>query len=96
MEKPLPDLILERMEDGEWHNLEKLARTLHATDFKVGISLEFLAQYKFIEIDKDGVNGKLTPDIKAFLEQIKMVQRDEKWKRKVTSHKEAKGGEDTQ
>lgn len=55
------DEVLAAFKDGGWYNLEELARQVRLDEFKVAI-IEFLAEYGFIEIDKKGIKGRLSPD----------------------------------
>lgn len=54
------DEVLAVFEDGEWHSLVE-ERQVKLDEFKVTI-FEFLVEYGFIEIDKKGMKGRLSPD----------------------------------
>lgn len=68
------DDVLELLEDGEWHSLEKVMQQLKLDDFKAGIIFDFLAEYGFIEIDEKGIKGKLVPSFQTFLREIKILE----------------------
>ena len=55
------DEVLAVFEDGEWHSLVE-ERQVKLDDFKAALIFEFLAEYGFIEIDKKGMKGRLSPD----------------------------------
>jgi len=60
-------------ENGEWHNLEELARQVNLNEFKAAIIFEFLAEYGFSEIDPKGINGRLSPTYQTFLKQLRAL-----------------------
>jgi len=60
-------------ENGEWCNLEELVRQFKLDEFKVAIIFEFLAEYGFIELDKKGINGRLSPVYQSFLNQLRAL-----------------------
>ena len=69
----LIDEVLTVFEDEEWHSLVEVGRQVKLDDFKVGTVFEFLTEHGFIEIDKKGLNGKLTPQYQTLLKQLKSL-----------------------
>jgi len=65
--------VLSCFENGEWHNLEELARQVNLNEFKAAIIFEFLAEHGFIELDKTGKKGRLSPTYQTFLNQLRAL-----------------------
>jgi len=74
---PALDDILKLLEDGKWHNLNEIRKKIELQDPKVKGLAKFLAQYNFIELDKDGKKAKLAPSIQDFLKKIRRIEEGE-------------------
>jgi len=74
---PTVDDILKLLEDGRWHDLNEIIKKIELQDLKVKSLTKFLAQYNFIELDKDGKKAKLGPSIQDFLKKIRRIEEDE-------------------
>ena len=69
--------ILKLLEDGRWHDLNEIRKKIELDDLKVKSLTKFLAQYDFIELDKDGQKAKLGPLIQDFLKKIRRIEEEE-------------------
>jgi len=74
---PTVDDILKLLENGKWHDLNEIRKKIELQDLKVESLTKFLAQYDFIELDKDGKKVKLGPSIQDFLKKIRRVEEKE-------------------
>lgn len=72
---PAIDAILELLEDGGWHDLRDTAKKSKLHEFKVEMILIFLADYNFIDLDKEQQKAKLTPAMLTFLREIRRLER---------------------
>lgn len=61
---------LSYFENGGWKNLEELVQQFKLNEFKAAILFEFLAEHGFIELDKKGKKGRLSPKYQTFLKQL--------------------------
>jgi len=74
---PTVDDILKLLEDGRWHDLNEIREKIELQDLKVKSLTKFLAQYDFIELDKDGKKAKLGPSIQDFFKKIRRIEEEE-------------------
>ncbi len=72
---PAIDDILELLEDGKWHNVSEAVKKYSLHESKVEIILGFLAEYKFITLNKEQQKAKLTPTMLKFLEEIQRFKK---------------------
>lgn len=72
---PAIDDILELLEDGKWHNVSEAVKKSRLRESKVEIILGFLAEYKFITLNKEQQKAKLTPTMLKFLEEIQRFEK---------------------
>ncbi len=63
------DGILELLEDGKWHGVGEAAKKYSLRESKVEIILGFLAEYKFIILNKKQQKVKLTPAMLKFIKE---------------------------
>ena len=63
-------VVLSCFENGEWYILEELTRQVKLDEIKAAFIFEFLAEHGFIEIDKTGKKGRLSPKYQTFLKQL--------------------------
>jgi len=73
---PIVDDILKLLEDGRWHNLNDIRKKIQLYNLKVKSLTKFLAQYDFIELDKDGKKAKLGPLTQDFLKKIRRIEEE--------------------
>jgi len=74
---PTVDDILKLLEDGRWHDLNEIRKKIELHDLKVKSLTKFLAQYDFIELDKDGKKAKLGSSIQDFIKKIRRIEEEE-------------------
>ena len=72
---PAIDDILELLEDGKWHNVSDAVKKSRLRESKVEIILGFLAEYKFITLNKEQQKAKLTPTMLKFLKEIQRFKK---------------------
>jgi len=72
------NLILELLEDGKWHSLIKISDKSGLHEFKLEIVTNFLAEYNFIELDKDKQKTRLAASVADFLKKIKHIEKGER------------------
>ena len=69
------DEILELLEDGRWHDIKEVMEKSSLQEFKVEMIYGFLAEYSFIDFDKDQRKAKLTPTTLKFLREIRRIKK---------------------
>jgi hypothetical protein len=74
---PTIDNVLELLEDGRWHDLNDIRKKTELPDLKLKSIIKFLAQYNFIELDKDGKKAKIDSSIQDFLNKIRQIEEEE-------------------
>ncbi len=65
--------VLEAFREGDWHSLPTVAKELKLDDKKAEDIFSFLAEYKFIEIGRSGLNGRMDARVKKFLDEIESL-----------------------
>lgn len=55
------DEVLELLKDGKWHDIEETIKRLRVDAIVVQRVAAFLAQYEFIQLDKNHRKVRLTP-----------------------------------
>jgi len=70
------DEILKLLEDGEWHDLNEIIEKSRLRKFKAEVITNFLAEYAFIQLDKERQRARLTPPALSFLEEIQRVEKE--------------------
>ena len=71
------DEILWLLEDGNWHNLEKIAEKAEISKVKAEMVASFLDEYDFIQINKDLKKAKLKPSILEFFYEIQRIEKED-------------------
>ena len=74
---PTVDDILKLLEDGRWHDLNEIRKKIELHGLRVKNLTEFLAQYDFIKLDKDGKKAKLGSSIQDFIKKIRLIEEEE-------------------
>jgi len=72
------NVILELLEDGKWHSLTEISDKSGLHEFKLEIVTNFLAEYNFIELDKDKQKTRLAASVADFLKKIKHIEKGER------------------
>ena len=75
---PEVDEILELLKNGKWHDLKEIEKKMKLHDFDIASITKFLAQYKFINLDKEEKKAKLDPSAQHFLKKIQQLEGEEK------------------
>lgn len=71
------DAVLRLLKDGEWHDMEGIAKRLALHEFRVEMIVSFLSDYGFIEFDKKDQKVKLNPLTREFIDDIYHVEEEE-------------------
>jgi len=69
--------LLELLEDDKWHDLSRVAEKMRVHEFRVELISSFLAEYEFINFDKEGRRIRLAPSVLRFLTKIKPIEKQE-------------------
>lgn len=69
------DKILELLEDGKWHDIKEIREKSNLQEFKVEMIYGFLAEYAFIDFNKEQQKAKLTPATLKFLREIRRIKK---------------------
>ncbi len=69
------DDFLELLEDGKWHDLKESAKKHRLPKSKLEMILGFLAQYKFIILNKERQKVKLNPTMLRFIRETQMLEK---------------------
>jgi len=73
---PAIDDILELLEDGKWHDVRETINKSKLHESKVDKVLGFLAEYKFITLNKEQQKAKLTPPMLKFIKEIQRFKKN--------------------
>ena len=69
------DKILELLEDGKWHDIKEIREKSNLQEFTVEMIYGFLAEYAFIDFNKEQQKAKLTPATLKFLREIRRIKK---------------------
>lgn len=72
---PAIDDILDLLEDGRWHDIREAIKKSRLNESKVETILGFLANYRFITLNKKQQKVKLTPTMLKFLKEIQHFKK---------------------
>ncbi|MEM3673354.1 MAG: HTH domain-containing protein [Candidatus Bathyarchaeia archaeon] len=61
--------IIELLSDGKWHTLEEIQETTQLTKRSIVSAIQFLKEYGFVIVDKEGHKIRLNDDVRKFLTQ---------------------------
>ena len=75
---PKVDDILKLLENGKWHDLKEIEKKTQIYGLDITSIAKFLAQYKFIKLDKERKKVKLDPSTRNFLNKIRQLEGEEK------------------
>jgi len=67
--------LLELLEDDKWYDLSQIAEKMRLHEFRVELITSFLAEYGFINLDKEGNRIRLAPSVLSFLKKIKPIEK---------------------
>lgn len=71
------DQILDLLKNGKWHDLKEISQKTQLQKLKVELLADFLAEYNFIELNKEEQITRLTPTLLNFLNKIREVEERE-------------------
>jgi len=71
------DDILNLLDDGEWHDMREIVHNSRLHDLEVGMFMDFLSEFDFVELDKRRRKVKLTPSLYKFVRKIKTIEEKE-------------------
>jgi DNA-binding transcriptional ArsR family regulator len=71
------DEILQLLRDGEWHCLRDIVKKISESESKVEITIGFLSEYGFIEVNKEGQKARLRPLMIEFLDEIQRLEKEQ-------------------
>ena len=69
------DDVLELLKNGRWHDVREVVKMSRLHESKVEIVLGFLAEYKFIALNKEQQKAKLNPTMLKFLKEIQRLNK---------------------
>ena len=72
---PAIDEILDLLDDGQWHDIKEATVKFNLQEFKVEMIYSFLAEYAFIDFNKEQQKAKLTPTTLKFLREIRRIKK---------------------
>ena len=72
------DEILELLEDGKWHDIKEVIKKSNLQEFKVEMIYGFLAEYAFIDFNKEQQKVKLTPTTLKFIREIRRIEKEKR------------------
>ena len=72
------DEILELLEDGKWHDTKEVIKKSILQEFKVEMIYGFLAEYAFIDFNKEQQKAKLTPTTLKFIREIRRIEKEKR------------------
>ena len=71
--------ILELLKDGKWHDLNEIIEEARLTRSGAETITNFLAEYNFIQLDKERQKVRVTPPTQSFLKKIQLIQEEGKF-----------------
>ena len=80
------DKVLDTLRNGKWHDLMEISEKTQLPVPKLQLLTNFLAEYRFIEIDWYKQRTRLTPSVLTFLKKIqKETANEERGRKNVDS-----------
>jgi len=70
------DDVLGLLEDGKWHDVGEAVKKYSLHESKVETILGFLAEYKFIILNKKRQKVKLTPRMLKFVKETQSFEKE--------------------
>jgi DNA-binding IclR family transcriptional regulator len=70
------DEILWLLKDGKWHKLEEITKNLALPKIKAELAVSFLAEYDFIQLNKNNRRVKLQPSTLEFVEELQKLEKE--------------------
>lgn len=60
---------LELLNDGHWHSIDALRRSIDFSEFEINELVNFLSKYNLVKLDEKGLKIKVNPDFRKLLVQ---------------------------
>jgi hypothetical protein len=70
------DNILWLLKDGKWHRLKEITTNLALPKIKTELAVSFLAEYNFIQLNKNSGRAKLQPSTLEFVNGIQDTEKE--------------------
>jgi DNA-binding IclR family transcriptional regulator len=70
------DAILWLLKDGRWHDLEEITKRIALPKLKTELAVSFLAEYDFIQLNKNSRRIKLKPATLEFIEELQQLEKE--------------------
>jgi DNA-binding IclR family transcriptional regulator len=70
------DEILWLLKDGKWHKMEEITKKLALPKIKAELAVSFLAEYDFIQLNKNTGKAKLQPSTLEFVKEIQHLETE--------------------
>lgn len=71
------DEILQLLRDGKWHDLRDIVKKCSKPESKVEITISFLSEYGFIEVNKRGRKARLLPLTLQFFDEFQRLEKEQ-------------------
>lgn len=71
------DNILWLLKDGKWHNIEEISTNLALPRNKTDLAVNFLAEYNFIQLNKDSEKAKIQTSTLEFVNEIQQLEEED-------------------
>jgi len=70
------DEVLQLLRDGKWHDLRDIIKKCSKPESKVEITISFLSEYGFIEVNKKRRKARLRPLMLEFFDEIQRLEKE--------------------
>jgi predicted transcriptional regulator len=70
------DEIMWLLKDGKWHKMEEITKKLALPKIKAELAVSFLAEYDFIQLNKNTEKAKLQPSTLEFVKEIQHLETE--------------------
>ena len=71
------DEILWSLKDGKWHPLKEITEKSSLPEPKAKMTISFLREYSFIQVDENKRKAKLRPQMLNFIDEIQRLEKEE-------------------
>lgn len=61
--------LIELLNDGHWHSIDNLRRSIDFSEFEINEFIEFLSKYNLATLDDKGLKVKANPEFRKLLVQ---------------------------
>lgn len=65
--QPQIENVIELLKDGKWHTIREISQRTKLHEFKIEVLTDFLADYSFLEFNKEKGRAKLSKIFADFL-----------------------------